>query len=257
MANLLNTIRSNTLAAGTQQQGVTDETSKLQALLRAKQGKAISTPSTASNIAEQAAVQQANTQMQQQIAPAAQIQAQGQQQQQLEQEQANQILQAETAQARKFDNVQTRIATDRTLQELEQGRGRIDNARYKASLDQVAQNLRLQNKKYVDDLQREGQIARLDNDIAFKEELQNTMYGDSRELLEKKLGNQSILDASDRDFKKATARMSVDDAYEVFKSDAKAQKNRAMWEGIAGIGSAGIGAAGTYSDKQEAKKGAK
>ncbi len=257
MANLLDTIRANTNQASTQEQGVQDDTSRLASLLRAKQGKAVGSGSTvSSNLGEQSAVSAANQQMQNTVAPAVQIQNQAQKQQQNEQNQSNQILQAETSQARRADDVQTGLKTNQLLSDLQRSKGKVDAAQYKAGLEQLAQNLRLENKEYIDNLQREGQMARLDSDVGFKEALAEASYGDSRQLLETKLGNKSIIDTNDREFSKLLGQLDADTSYEIFKSDAKAQKNKAMWEGIAGIGQGGIGAYGSYQDKQDKKSAA-
>lgn len=251
MASLLDIIRGNSNQAATQKQGVTDETQKLQGLLRAKSGKAISNPAMgASNLGEQSAVQANNEQIQGVVAPQAQIQNQTMRQQELEQDQSNKILQSETAQSRRSDDLRTQIQTDQMLADLERGKGKVDTAQYKANLDQVAQNLRLQNRQYVDDLKRNGQMSRLEDDVTFKETLQETVYGDATDLLNQKLGNKSILDANDNQFQQMTARMGANDAYAVYAADAKSRQDRALWESLAGMSQAGIGAYGSYSDSQ-------
>jgi hypothetical protein len=72
-------------------------------------------------------------------------------------------------------------------------------------------------------------------------------------MLETKLGNQSVLSASDRDFKKSLAQMGASDAYTMFKDEMAAAKERALYSGIGALATAGIGAYGTYKDSQAKK----
>lgn len=239
MANLLDTIRQN-------KPGVTDESQKLQGLLRAKSGKAVAGPEVASsNLGEQQAVAQSQQQIQNEVVPQAQIQEQGQRQQTagIKQAESQQVQGIE--QSRRFDTIENRLKTQQILNDLERNKGQIDLARDKAQLEQVGQNLRLQNKQYIDNLQREGNRARLGNQAEFQEALADSVLGDSRELLEKNLGNKSILDATDRDFQKSLTEMDVNHAYDMFKREKKEQKERALYQSIGGLTQAGIGAAGS------------
>lgn len=246
MANLLDTIRQNN--PGVQQQGVTDESSKLQTLLRAKSGKAVGGSGvSASNLGEQAAVAQTNNQMQNQVAPAAEIQNQGQQAQQAQQTQTTNLQTQDVEQQRKFDTIQNKMKTNQLMSEFERNKGSIDLARDKSQLEQLGFQLRLQDKGYLDNLQREGNTRRLGDQQEFNEALADSVLGDQRQLLEKGLGNKSILDADDREFKKSLANMDSAYAYDMFRKDQSAAKERAMWSGIGGLATAGVGAYGSMS----------
>lgn len=256
MANLLDTIRQNSSQLATEQQGVTDETGKLQRLLRAKSGKSVG-PSDASptNLAEQSAVAQTNTTMQQQILPQAQIQQAGIDQASREQSQQLSQQKSEIDQARKFDNIQNKLKTDQLLRDLERDRGNLDLAKDRARLEQATAQMRFQNKQYLDQLQREGQRARLNNQLQFNEALAGDAFGANKELLEKQLGNQSVLRADDRAWKKAAAQMDVNMAYDMFRDDMSAAKERNRYAGIGALATAGVGAYGTLSeDKKDGKK---
>lgn len=244
MANLLDTIRQNNQAAATQKQGVTDETGKLAALLRAKSGKEVGGGDfSSSNLGEQQAVANTNTQTASTLAPAVQVQTAGLETQQAAQQQQVDAQKSELAQNRRFDTIQARIKTDALLQDLEQNKGRIDQQRKDAAVNQVAQNLRLQNSQYIDSLQKEGARSRLDDENSFNEELAKTTFGDNRELLEKSLGNKSILDASDNEFSVAMGQMTQQNAYDIFRNDMKAEKERGMMGAIGGLVTSAVGAA--------------
>lgn len=256
MANLLDAIRNNTNAMATQKQGMEDETGKLQSLLRAKSGRETSGGDiAASNLGEQQAVQNTNTQMQNSVAPAASIQNADIEAANRAQEAGVATQKQTIAQNRNIDSIQTRIKTNQLLQDLEQNKGRIDQQQKDSMVQQAAQNLRLQNQKYVDNLQREGGKSRLDDANSFQEELARSVMGDNKEMLQESLGNQSILDASDRDFKKAVGDMSVGNAYDVFRNAQKAEQQRAIYTGIGSLVSAGVGAAGSMGGGTPAPSG--
>ena len=228
-----------------------DTTSQLSTLLRAKSGKAVGGPATAlSTQQEQASLAQA-TQAMQPVQQAATTQQMGQQQQARELEQRTIQEQSNIAQQRQANQLQSKIQTDRLLQELEQGRGQIDANIYKASLEQIGQNLRLSNQQYIDNLQREGNRARLNDNLQFSEQMARSVLEDNKSLLEKQLGNKSILAASDREFSTKMAQMGVKNAWTLFRNDASTEQQRQLYTGIGGVISAGIGAYGTYQDRQE------
>lgn len=253
MANLLDTINQNSQAAATQEQGNTDETQKLSSLLRAKSGKAVDTSSgvAQSNLGEQSTVAQTNQAMRGQVAPQAAIQAAGQQQQAAQQTQAAGLQSQQISQSKKFDDLSTQLKTDATLSDLERNKGQIDQKRYDSQLNQVAQTLRLQNTQYVDNLQREGATARIDNTNGFNEQYEKAIFDNNAEVLTKNLNNKSILSANDNDFRRALAQMSASDAYSVYQAQAKADKDQALYKALGAMGEAGAGAYGNYADKQD------
>lgn len=252
MANLLDTIRGN---AQPQQQGVTDETSKLQTLLRAKSGKAVGGSAVnASNLAEQSAVSAANSQIQNEIQPQIQMQQEAAQQQQAGIVSQEEQQRGAINQSRQADDLQTRIRTDQILADLERGKSQLNVEKDKARLEQVGANIRLQDKQYVQKLQQEASLARLQDDASFQEALSRTYFGDAQQLLQKQMGNQSILSANDRQFKEATANMDIDTAYAAMREAGRANAQAGMWQGIGNITTAGIGAYGTYKNSSGGEK---
>lgn len=248
MANLLDAIRQN------RPQGVTDESQRIAQLLRAKSGKQVAAPEVGgSNLAEAAAVGQAQQEFDQTIMPQAQVQQAGQDLQRAGQAQEFQIQKAGIAQERRFNDVENKLKTTELLNSFERDQGSLDYERNKAAVEQFAQGLRLQNARYISDLQREGARNRLNTEIGFNEALAEDMFGANKELLEKQLGNRSILDATDRDYKTMLSRMGVQDAWAAWDRENAAEKKAAEWKAI-GMGTqAGIGAAGTASE-ESAKK---
>lgn len=242
MANLLDTIRNNTAAISNQKQGLTDQTGKLSALLRAKSGRDVSGGDVgSSNLGEAQAVTDTNNQMQNTVAPAAALQSQGEQIQGQAQEDTVNQQKADIAQSRRLDTIQSRLKTGQLLQDLEQNSGKLDQQRKDVMVNQAAQNLRLQNNQYTSTLQREGQAHRLDNQVNFDQALAKAVFGDNEELLKHNLNNKSILDANDREFNKAMTMITLNNAYDIYRKDLKSKRNADIIQGITGGATAIIG----------------
>lgn len=245
MANLLDAIRNNSSALATQQQGQTDTTQSLAGLLRAKSGKVVAAPGVGmSNLGEQSAVSQSNQQMQNEVAPQAELQNQALSTQATGQQQAADIQKTDIAQSRQASTLQNKLQTTALLNQFQQDKGKLDLEKNTAQVQQFAQGLRLQNSQYIDKLQMEGDRARLDDANSFNEELQSTIFGDNEDVLKQQLGDRSILDADENTYRKALGQMNVDQAWTVFNNEKKAQKQRAPYEAIGAIGQAGVGAYG-------------
>ena len=241
MANLLEALKPQ----------MQDTTSGLSTLLRAKSGKAVGGPTTAlSTQQEQAALAQTAQQMQP-VEAAAQAQAMGEEQQTREIQQKTGQQLTDIAQSQQANQMQTQLRTDQLLQELQQNRGKIDLAKYQSGLEQVGFNLRLSNKEYVDNLQREGSRARLDDKFQFEEQLTASILKDNKALFEKQLANKSILAANDREWQIAMERMGSQVAYDIFRNDMKADKERAAAGAIGTLITTGIGAYGKYTEDKD------
>jgi hypothetical protein len=249
--DLLTAIQQNSQQA-LKKQGVTDETQKAQSLMAAQSGKASSGGGLkqTTNLGEKQAVAQTNQQLgllgQQNNLQNQQLAGQNQSQQDEFQRQNYASDQDRQALVQ-----QQQIKTGNVLQELRQAKGQIDQQRYESGLKQVAQDLRLGSTKYVDNLQREGNRARLMDANSFDEEMTKTKFKDSTKLLQRDLQGKSILGASDREFTEALGKMDIDAAYATFRSEMQGEKQKALWSGIEGVGKTGISAYGKYSDAKD------
>lgn len=253
MANLLETIRNNSQQMA-QAPGTQDQTQQLGTLLRAKTGKAGLAPGVvSSNLGEQQAVVQTQQEFQNQIQPQAQIQQAGLQAQQTGQEQAARQQMQDIGQQRKFDTIQSKMKTDALLNDLERNRGKLSMDQYAANVEQLGFNLRLQNDKYLNELQNEGQKARLNNDINFKEQLARTTFDNTQDIFEQRLRDKSILDANDKEYSNVVAQMGIDDAYAMFRAQAESQRQAEYYSNLGNLATTSIGAYGTYSDYSDKK----
>lgn len=252
MPNLLDAINNNTSAVAGQKMGQTDQTQTLAGLLRAKSGKAVAAPEVGmSNLGEQSATAGANATMANQVAPAAAIQESGTQEQGAAIGQGVQEQQAQLGQAKQFNTLQNKLQTTALLNQFKQNEGGLKMQENEASVQQFAQGLRLQNAQYIDKLQMAGDKARLDDANSFKEEMAKTTFGDNTDVLTKQLGDKSILDANNNEFKTAMGNMSVDQANTILDNELASAKKQGLYTGLGNLATAGVGAYGAYEKNQD------
>lgn len=252
MPSLLDTIRNNSNKTLTNQMQpqVTDETQKAATLLRAKSGKSADGGAVAqSNLGEQAAAGAGATAIATEVAPAAALQSAAVGQQESAQTQQAQTQQAGIKQGMKFNTLQTKMKTDEILNQLSQGNREINANTDAASLEQVGANLRLSTQKYTDDLQREGQRARLDQGNNFDIEFGQSILDQSSEITKNSRLNNAILSQNDRDFRDSISNMDIATAYKMFNTQMAGEKTSAQWQQGAAAAGAGVAAAKAYGDK--------
>lgn len=204
---------------------MTDETGKIQQLLRAKSGRAVGGDAT-SNLGEASAVADTQAQLGQQ---AQAIGIQSHQTDIAAQRQANETAsqQAQVAQAKKFDTAENKIKTSQLLSGLARDRDTLDLDKDKARLEQTSFLLAMQDKKYINDIQDIGKKNRLDDAAAFKEAQQKLVLGASTDLLKQQLGAQDLLSVSDQEFRKAMSEMTIDQIMKLTQLEMEDAKNAA------------------------------
>lgn len=225
-----------------------NQTETVQSLINAKSGKANTTGEgpRISNIGEQ----QANAQA------AAGVQQQLQQQQVGAQKQAGQIQQQDQDQAAKTRTLSEETSkamddylnqTQSTLDQYVQGTRQLDMNKDKAKLEQMGIVMRMANDNYVSNLQREGARARLNNDAAFNDALNRSVFADEEDLMQNDLQFRSMLNADDRSFNEGLANINLDFAVQMANSNNRAAANQQMWTGIGSLAGAGVKGAATYA----------
>ena len=245
MATLFDKIQNN-LVAKPETPGQQDQTRKAAGLLAARSGKQVAAPAPMSNLAEQMAgaqTEQAAAEVQQkgQMAAAELGQAQAAVTEAERGERADLALRQQQSQQRASQQKQ------QILRELGQGRRTLDTEKDRAKLEQLSHTMALSDRKYVDQLQREGQKLRLDNDLAFREALQKSILGSNEELLREGLGNKDILQADDREFREMMSGIDIDFAMKMADNELADAKKAAMISGVTTLATSGLGAYGTYS----------
>lgn len=247
MATLLEKLQQNLSPANaTIEPG--DETTQVRQLMAAKKG--IVGPTSALGprgleTAEIAARQPAQQKLSE-IAQGAQLQgvalSQAVRGQEMEQAQREEAISAQ----RREGALQEKIQTENILRNLEQGKASMSEQQRQLGMEAAASNLRLQDAKYVDDLVREGQKARLQQDIDFGEQLAKATLDNNIALQKLKYKNQSLLNADDRTFKRALADLDINAVMQMAKENATADIQAGTIGGLASAAQVGAQAYGSY-----------
>lgn len=110
------------------------------------------------------------------------------------------------------------------LQDFQQGKARLDNAKDKARMEQALFGMRLANKKYLDQLEIEGKRRRLDNAVQFKEALTETLFKEELDLLRSSLDFKRKLNGDARDFEKLLQDIDIETALKLALQEAEANQ---------------------------------
>lgn len=236
MASLLDVIRRNSAnMSATASQPAPDQTYQAQELLRARSGKSVGPTSAprASNLGERQATvggQQAliPIQQEQQLASTA-LSGQA-----AEIQQARENLRRKSEQQERFQSADAQMRTTQLLSDLEGEKAKLGAAQDRAKLEQVAFGLAMADKQYIENLQTAGQRLRLDNDLAFREELSRAVFGDTLDLMKEALDTQSILDMSNREFSERMAQLDIGHADRMadIQLDQMSRKNNIDMENL-------------------------
>lgn len=250
MATLLEKLKQNLGQVGgtATPQDATGEIQSLLAARRGQVGPAIGLRGR--SLTEAAAQQQTQEQLGQAATQATMTQqaiGQAQAEQQTEQAAREAAITGQQAEAR----LQGRIKTENVLQELERGRAELSEDRRQSSLEQAGALLRLQNKKYIDDLQREGDRARLQDSVRFNEELARAISAENQAMLGDWFKTKAMLDANQRDFEKRMEQMSAADVLAALRDEARFGQTQATIGGISETAKAGLSA---FQEKKAADK---
>lgn len=217
------------------------QTQGLRSLIQTSTGKAAQPGSQGpqqADIGELEAAHETNLQGQQ-GALADQIQTSGNQMK------SDAVTQAQTAQqqtiAENVANNQSQFETraNSIISDYTNGLKKVQTQRDVMNLEQAGAALRLSNQKYVDALQRQGALSRLNSDAGFKEAAYKDEFTNGLILTTDKNAFNSMMDADDRTFKYAMSQMDIDYALQMGAQAKKQANSQAMWEGIGGISSAG------------------
>ena len=200
-------------------------------------------------IPEQVALQEAEQMQRVQAAQAQQVQAG------LEERQAAQQQEFKFA-VQDMDEKQVNASQDllnkslSILQDFQQGKARLDLGKDKARMEQALFGLRLTNKKYVDQLQLEGRKRRLDNAVAFKEALTETLFSKELDLLKSDITFKRALQADEREFSRLLADLSIETALRLAAQESDAMEVAQLISGGKQVAKAGL----EYAEAQEARE---
>jgi hypothetical protein len=205
-------------------------------------------------IPEQVALQEAEQMQRVQAAQEQQVQTQLEQKEQAQQQEFKFGLQD-------MDERQTNATqellnrTTGILQDFEQGKARLDNAKDKARMEQALFGMRLANKKYTDQLEMEGRKRRLDNAVQFKEALTETLFKEELDLLRNNLEFKRKLNADDRAFEKLLQDIDIETALKLALQEAEAEQIAQIVQGSQEVISGVLEAYSKYKPEEEGEEG--
>ena len=238
--SLLDTIKSNQQNVGQQQPAQPNMQQDLSSIVRAQSGQAApaQTGPGRSSIMQRAAGQQVAAGMQG-VQQQGQLQAAGLGMQQAGQEQAYQQRMADISQKVQFQADEMNRRTTEILNNIERNEKELSQKQKNVAYEQAGFLLGIQNDQYRQELTQAAQLKRLDDGLAFREEMQKAVYGSDMEIFEQALKNAEFLNADERQFKEFLKQMSLDDAYESFSQQMAANARKAMIQGLTGASQAG------------------
>lgn len=137
------------------------------------------------------------------------------------------------------------------LQQLNAKRDQLSTNRLKSNAELTAQMLRISNGRYVDQLNAEAMKSRLDNEAAFMEALEASVFQDSIDLLRTDLDMQAMLRADERQFKDYLSGIQLDDALLTALLEQDAASTGAIFSGVSQAAVGGIQAYGAYESQQQ------
>lgn len=253
MATLMDALKQS-MQAGTQQaQPAMGETEQVKNLFQQKTGKAAAPSSGVprqSNLTE--AVQAGATRSQSQgIAQQGQLNLTQQQGQQADIDQRTAQQNTEFKQRRSDNLNKFRMQADNIVDQYNQAGRKLETDRDVENMEQIGFGARLANQQYVDKLQQEGQKARLDDQLVFKEQLTKDAFADMQTLLKNDLAFKSIMNASDRDFAEQLSQIDANIAVDMLGSEINAANQQSIWSGASGVVQGGLKAYDKYSDYQD------
>lgn len=192
----------------------------------------------------------------------AEVAGQEQQLQQAEQLQAAQIDQAARQQEQQFQfqaaDLEERQLNSRlewsnqasqVIGNFSKESFKLDMARTRSAVEFSAGLMRLANDDYVERLRMEGQRARLDDELSFKEALTKTVFEGELDMFIGDLNFRSIVMADARAHKEAIAAVDINFALSMARSEAAAAAQAGKYQAI----SSGISAAGSAATQAAAR----
>jgi hypothetical protein len=141
---------------------------------------------------------------------------------------------------------QRNLKLDDIFAQYEFDTAELEDRRDGAQLEQQAFLLAMQDRKYLEELDRIGQERQLQNDIEFDREMQRIIYGDSLDGLLKEMDFKAGRNAKNREYTQQLSQIDFETAVALSRAAIRDDAERTKWESIGNIDSAVIPqAAGT------------
>jgi hypothetical protein len=255
MAGLLDSINKQLGTPG--QAPALGATQQVGGLLRAKLGKASTTGAVPaqSNVQEQLAQQDTQNQLKS-VANVGAIQGEAMQQQAADQNLQASQQQAQHQETRAGLQDQFSRQTNQILDDLRNNRAQLNTSQQLAKMEQAGFMIRGMNDQYVNELKRQGQLGRLNNNVNFREAAAQDIMSDEMELFKNQMEFKQMFDMNDRAFNEQLSAMSDNFALKMGDIAAKEASSQMMFSGASSAVSAGLQYANTPAKPKPPTEGA-
>jgi hypothetical protein len=139
--------------------------------------------------------------------------------------------------------------TESLLNDTLRSREELSQKDLENKMENIGQLMRLQNTKYIDQLQMAGNEKRLRDGISAREELLKTQMRDGLAFLNDDLAYKKIAGATQREWETEMANMDINFAIQMTQRKINDEMSRQKYEGISGLISGGAQAYDARSEK--------
>ncbi len=251
MATLMEALRGG-LSSVAAPAAATDESARLQEMMRAKTGRAIpgmsGTP-RASNLQEASANAATADQSKQLVQQASAQQAGVEVASAAADDSRTQGLQ-QVSNARAAAKQQFSAREASLVQELQQGKDGVNLERDKMKLETLGVVSRLNNDTYVQDLTQSAAESRLGDEMKFRDALATDIFGAEKELIKSKLNFDELLTADEARFTEMIGMFDLETAVAMASANASAKNQAASYTAAGNIVSTGADAYSKYDTKK-------
>ena len=165
----------------------------------------------------------------------------------VEQEFQERVLSDEELQTQNTYNIQMQSLFDN----YERSRAGLDQDKADFDTQMLAQNMRLQNTKYIDELNAIARRENFDNEIEFQNKAASVARGRSLELLNDRLDWERINKINEIDFNEEIGREDIENAMAVAMANDDMSRSRQNVQNIGNSIGAGAQAYATYKKGKE------
>lgn len=125
---------------------------------------------------------------------------------------------------------QGRIDVDDLFADFKRSNQELEFRQDAAQLEQLGTLLALQDRKYIDELNRIGERRKLYDQSNWAKEKSRVIYGETLDGLMRDLNFQRGQDVSNRDYQRQLAQIDIDTAIAMANAAMRDEASRAMWE---------------------------
>jgi hypothetical protein len=136
---------------------------------------------------------------------------------------------------------QRNIQMDDIFAQFEASSAELEDRRDAAAMEQQAFLLAMQDRKYLEELDRIGKQRQLENDIAFDNEMQRIVMGENMDSLIKELKFKTGRAAKQRDFANQLAQIDIDSAIDLSRAAIRDEATRTKWQAAGTLGGIAAG----------------